>query len=137
LSSAVFDASVVVKWYLPDDTAFDAAVALRRRFDGLAPGLVLTEVANALGKYVRAGRLDIDVACDVVSTLYDDLELVPDNGLIGQAQRMAAELNHTVYDCLYLVLARQRSVPIFTADKRMAVLANELKLDATLLAAAG
>lgn len=135
MSLAVFDASLIVKWYLPDDPVFEAAVGVRRRFDGLAPALVLTEVANALWKYVRAGQLDVDTACDVVLTLHDDLELVADVRLLDSAQRLAAMLNHSVYDCLYLALARQRETPIFTADKRLAGLAESLDLDITLLTA--
>jgi predicted nucleic acid-binding protein len=134
LSRAVLDTSLILKWYLPADPLFERAVAVRERFEGIAPGFMQVELANALWKYVRAGHLDVDSACDVVSSVVDRLELVPDEVLIEAAQRLGAELDHSIYDCLYLALARREALPLVTVDKKLGRLAVALDIDVTVLA---
>lgn len=43
-----------------------------------------------------------------------------DFDLVDHACRLSAEVNHPVYDCVYLALARQTGVPVITADLRFA-----------------
>jgi predicted nucleic acid-binding protein len=132
---AVFDASLILKWYLPSDPLFERAVAARQEIDALAPTLVLAELGNALWKYVRAGLLDVDEACAVVASVSGRLDPVPDSELIETAQRLSAELDHPVYDCLYLALARRENVPLITADRRLASRAEALGLAVDLMRA--
>ncbi len=129
MSRAVFDASLILKWYLPDDPLFAAAVKTREQDEGVSPSLVLAELGNALWKYVRARLLDIDEACAVVSSVRGRLELVDDSLLIEAAQRLSASLMHPVYDCLYIALAQRERIPLVTVDKRLARLAGEVGVD--------
>lgn len=133
MTRAIFDASLILKWYLPTDPLFEKALATRRDVEALAPSLVLAELGNALWRYVRASLLDIDEACAVVGSVEGRLELIPDAELIEAAQRLSADLDHPVYDCLYLALARRESLPLVTVDKRLASRADELKVKAILL----
>ena len=43
---------------------------------------------------------------------------VPTSSLIGAAARLALDLDHPVYDCIYLALALQEGYPVLTADRR-------------------
>lgn len=133
MSRAVFDASLILKWYLPDDALFERAVTIRLGVDAVAPALMLVELANALWKYVRAGLLDIEEACAVVASVSDRIETTPDIDLLEDAQRLSASLQHPVYDCLYLALASKERLPLVTVDKRLAAQANLLGLEVTLL----
>ena len=133
MSRAVFDASLILKWYLPDDALFERAVAIRRGVDAVAPALMLVDLANALWKYVRAGLLDIEETCAVVASVSDRIETTPDIDLLEDAQRLSASLQHPVYDCLYLALASRERLPLVTVDKRLAAQANVLGLEVTLL----
>ena len=55
--SAVFDASVIVKWFV-DDPLADAAIQARRTYAStVAPDLMLIEVANVFRRYVVRGEL--------------------------------------------------------------------------------
>lgn len=136
MSRVVFDASLIMKWYLPDDPLFEDAVAVRDAGEGVAPSFVQVELANALWKYVRAGLLDVDGACAVVSTVAARLELVPDEDLIEAAQRLSASVDHAVYDCLYIALARRDGLALATVDKRLATRASELGVDVRYLSKA-
>ena len=60
--SAVFDASVVVKWFV-DDPLADAAHAARQTFrPAVAPDIMIIELANALRRYVVQRELSPDSA---------------------------------------------------------------------------
>lgn len=128
MSVAVFDANVIVKWYIAADPFFGAALEIQQAYQGAAPALVQVEVANALWKYVRAGIVNLEDACEGVAVLAELIDLTPDNALLGRAQQLSAELDHPVYDCLYLALAQKRACPLVTADKRLAEKARTLDI---------
>ncbi|UKJ74068.1 type II toxin-antitoxin system VapC family toxin [Azospirillum brasilense] len=43
---------------------------------------------------------------------------------MDDAQVLALEFGHPVYDCLYLALARRLGIPVVTADRRFIQLAD-------------
>jgi predicted nucleic acid-binding protein len=52
--------------------------------------------------------------------------LVPSRALLESATRLAIELDHPAYDCLYLALAVENDCRFVTADKR---LVNKIRRD--------
>ncbi len=128
MTLAVVDASIVVRWYVTDDPLHAKALEVKRLYEAIAPTLLLAEVANAMWKYVRIGRMQIEDACESVAVLPDLLTLTDDRLLVGAAQRLSAEINHPVYDCLYMALARREASMLVTADKRLADKARALGL---------
>ena len=90
----------------------------------LAPELMLTEVANALWRLQRAGQLEgagLQQRLERAVALVDHIE--PDRTLQAEALALATHLDHPVYDCLYLVLARQEVAALLRADQRLLKLA--------------
>ena len=124
MTIAVVDASVVVRWYVSDDPLHERALEIRRGYEGIAPAMLQTEVANAFWKYVRVNRMQIDDACESVAVLFDLIVLVEDRLLLSAAQQLSAKHDHPVYDCLYVVLAQREGVRLATADARMAKIAS-------------
>jgi predicted nucleic acid-binding protein len=47
------------------------------------------------------------------------LELASTRSLMEPATRIAIELDHPAYDCIYLALAAERDCPFVTADERL------------------
>ena len=45
--------------------------------------------------------------------------MFPSVGLLAAALDIAIRLEHPVYDCLYLALAREQGVSLITADRRL------------------
>ena len=85
-----------------------------------APRLFVSEVANSLLKYVRAGYSDIDTAAAKAHEAYDLIdEFASDEELMPEALLEAAVSGHPAYDMLYLVLARRRKAALFTRDKKL------------------
>lgn len=132
----VVDASVAIKWYVQQPLTGAARQIAASGDLFIAPDLILAETANAFWKYVRAGQIDADKARAALSTLPEMFEtLCPLLPLTNAALEIAVTLNHPVYDCFYLALARRESAPLVTADRRLAAAAHALPdVEARLLA---
>jgi len=115
------DASIVVKWFVAEPWHDEARCLLSRRVDLYAPDLVLSEFANTIWKKARAKEIpNQEPYLSELSSLSDLISLLPDRELIEQAARMAFEIDHPVYDCLYLACAEATGSGVITADRRLA-----------------
>ena len=120
-AACVVDASVALKWLL-DEEGCDRAVALLDSPALLAPELIHVEIANALWRLTRLGRLTEADAADAFALF----RLLPlrrpgaDRDLAPAALRLARRLDHPVHDCLYLAMAMEAGAPLVTADRRFA-----------------
>ncbi len=117
MTAVVIDASVALKWVLKEEGSEEAAQLAGKPL--LAPTLFLAECSNAL--WAGARRSDLTTA-EVLSRLKAlqsaPVEQIPLDDLIEDAMILALELNHPVYDCIYLALALQRNTVVVTADRR-------------------
>jgi len=126
-SKLVLDASAVVRIIegSPEASVMHEAVLAADLV--LAPELMLTEVANALWRLQRAGQLEasgLQQRLSRAADLVDHIE--PDRTLLAEALALATHLDHPVYDCLYLVLARREVASLLSADRRLLELANKV-----------
>jgi predicted nucleic acid-binding protein len=116
----VVDASVAIKWLVPEIHSAAACRLIDPTLQLWAPDLVYAELGNVLWKKVRRGDLTADEGRRVaarLSTLV--VRIVSAETLVGQAYEMAIALNRTVYDALYAALARDRGIQMVTADLRL------------------
>jgi predicted nucleic acid-binding protein len=120
VSRFVVDASVAVKWYLPEPHD-DCAARLRHEGTDLgAPDLLYAEIANALWKRVRRGELTAAAAGRIVEAVSRlPIEVYPCRMLSGAALQIARSTGLTVYDCLYLATALLTGGVLATADRRL------------------
>lgn len=103
--SVVVDASIAVKWVIAEEGHRDSLL-LSRSQPLIAPDFVLVEAANVLWKKVRIDQLMREQALQGLEFIRGAYaELVPSNGLVGRALSKALQLDHPVYDCLYLACA--------------------------------
>ncbi len=119
MNDVIIDASVAIKWVAPEAMS-EHAVAL---LDGprlAAPDLLVAECANILWKKKVRGEMDADTAILAAQAMERvDIELVPTRPLFAEALRLAIELDHPAYDCIYLALALARDSRFITADERL------------------
>lgn len=123
VTRAVLDANVFVRSAVQQSTGarewLDAIEA--EELDGHVPDLVYAEVGSSLLKYVRADEMNVHdavVALETVVALplrsHRLAELAPG------ALALSVETGLSVYDCCYAVLAEAMSIPLVTADRRLA-----------------
>lgn len=130
-TTAVIDASVAVKWVLPEpDTP--QALAAYRLYDLEAPWLLLPEVSNALWKHGRKGVVDAATAEQMAVGLPRWVRLSVDSNLHAEALALANMHNHPVYDMIYVSLSRKRRIPLLTADLRLERLCRDHDLTQTI-----
>ena len=117
--SLVIDASVAVKWVVLEPGHVEA-VALVKGRSLIAPDIVLVETANVLWRKVRMGTLETRQALEGLEFIGQAFErIVPATDLVARALQLALELDHPVYDCLYLACAEPDRLEILTADERL------------------
>jgi predicted nucleic acid-binding protein len=94
------------------------ADALIARHGGLtAPDFIVCELLNARWKAQRAAAPapDLDFVIDFVGLI----ELEPNISHAAEAAELAERLDHPIYDCFYLAVARARRVKLLTSDERL------------------
>ena len=125
--ACVLDASAAVRLILADPAAAELAERVGGAALVLAPELMLSELANTLWKLQRADRLN---DLDPQELLAEARELVdrlePDRHLQAEALALACHLNHPVYDCVYLALARREAASLISSDRRLNALAERV-----------
>lgn len=118
MSTLVIDASIAIKWVIEEEGT-PQALTLRREAKLLAPELLVAECANILWKKARRNELSREEALLAARLLQTAaIELVPTRFLLAAATRIAIELDHPAYDCLYLALAIENDCRFVTADER-------------------
>ena len=119
MNSVVVEASVAIKWVVDDDCT-QGALAVLQQFGLLSPDLIFAECANILWKKVRLSEITQDEAIEAASLIrIAKIEVLPVRCLVESALRLAIELDHAAYDCVYLALALQNDCPFVTADQRL------------------
>jgi predicted nucleic acid-binding protein len=121
LSAIVVDASVGVKWFVPEIHATEARQWRNGPDELHAPAFFFElEIANILWKKIRRAELtraDADLILGQLSAL--PLARHPEAPLLTSAFDLADRTQRTVYDCLYLALAVQLGGRMLTADQRL------------------
>ncbi len=116
----VLDASAVVELLL--GTATGRAIAERLVDPTLslhAPHLIDVEVAQAMRRYVRGGRLDAEAAAHALEDLrLLDLERHPHEALLDRVWSLRE--NMTAYDAVYVALAEALDSMLLTCDGKLA-----------------
>jgi predicted nucleic acid-binding protein len=121
VSVFVVDASLVVKWFIPEIHSEVARRWLGASHDYVAPDLLFSEAGNAVGKKVRRQELDEDEGRQLVKDLAQvAVETVATRSLLEDALALALTAGITVYDAMYLALAVRLETEVITGDDRFA-----------------
>jgi len=132
--SWVVDASIAVKWVIPEVLSDLADRVRDGEADVLAPDLLLVEVANALWRKTAAKEISVreaDAAFDLVRR--SGIDLRPTGPLLPRAMDVARRLDHPVYDCVYLALAEREGASFVTADQRLLRRLSSRRLDVSIV----
>ena len=134
------DASVVVKWYVSETHSEEARVLLAHRLERFAPDFVLVELANIFWKKARLSEIgDPHAYFQELSRIREAVVLSSSADLIERAAQIAAQIDHPVYDCLYIACAETTGSALITADRRLRdkVAGSPLDVDVQYIGAHG
>lgn len=121
----IVDASVAGKWYLKDEELTAPALRLFEDFTHgrvglLAPDHILYEVPSAIRNAVPRARLDPFQARNSISLfLAAEIPTVRSESLVLMGFDEAHRFGCSLYDGLYLALARTSRLPLVHADGRL------------------
>ena len=129
----ILDTSVIFKWYVKSgeaDTA-KADLILEKFVAGAEnikiPDLLIYELSNAL---FFCKRLSLRDKQSAIAKLFDlDIEIIPINkNNIAESILIADQQNITIYDAIYLALAKDFNEPLVTANPKHQKLSKNYKV---------
>lgn len=115
----VVDASVAIKWFFAENFNSEADCLLSGDYYLCAPDFILLEASSVLWKKRRhgeIGNLDDSITLAILREAFK--ELIPASTLTERILEIAKELEHSVYDCVYLSTAEILKGKVVTADWR-------------------
>lgn len=125
MSVFVVDASVVVKWFVPEIHSEAAQRLLTLPHEYLAPDLLFAETANTIWKKIRRGELEAAEGQRLVTDVGRiAVETVSCRALAEDAHALANATGRSVYDALYVALAIRLDTRLITADDRLEAALN-------------
>jgi predicted nucleic acid-binding protein len=128
VNSVIVDASVGVKW-LPlfaGEALIDRAKHLLRllavdEVSLIVPDLFWIEISSALCKAVRRGDCDPSEASQALVEVQGlALKTIPSTDLVNSAQNIAIQYGRSIYDSVYVALAKATRFELVTADEKLA-----------------
>ena len=119
--TVVVDASVALKWVLPEKDTQNALDLWDEWQDAaelvVAPPIFRAEVTNALHKRARRGDISHLDALEMLGSLLGIVAIREPEGLYTSALSLSDELDMSAsYDALYLALAESVRCEVWTAD---------------------
>src|ERR1035437_4578115 len=106
MTPLVIDASIAVKWFIPELHSINALRLLDAGCELLAPDLIFAEFGNVLWKKWMRKELESEVISPMLADLSRmRLRIAPTAVLADQAADIAVTHRRSFYDSIYLALA--------------------------------
>ena len=117
----VIDASIAVKWFLPEVYSEKALEILGEDAAFMAPEFLKLEFDSVLSKWCRSGRLEKSISMEIRHTFRELPITYIDHGTVENiAFHYASHAPVTLYDALYLMTAELYEARVVTADAKLA-----------------
>lgn len=115
----IVDTNIIGYLYLTGEWTAQAEDALKRDADWAAPLLWRSEMRSVLVSYIRKGILRLE---DVAQIMDEALRLMRGGEyqvISSEVLRLAAGSKCSAYDCEFVALAQDLSVPLVTVDRQV------------------
>ena len=119
MNPLVVDASVVIAYLLDEEESYRVHPLFNDGRRLMGPALLHVEVSNAIWKCFRKELIsaaDLDLAIDRLGAL--GIDTAPADTVWRHALTLAVDLNHPVYDCVYLATTIRTGSQLVTLDER-------------------
>ena len=119
MSGFVVDASVAIKWFIPEIHSEAALLARRSRQRLHVPAFMTLELGNVIAKKIRRRELTRENGKTILKEVQHlPLQRHADDRLFPAAYELALDTQQSLYDCLYLALAEAVDGRMITADRK-------------------
>jgi predicted nucleic acid-binding protein len=120
LTPVVVDASVAMKWFVPEGLSAEAVRLLDGDFELMAPDLLYPEFGNVLWEKISRGEIPRAEGAAILDGLGKiPFVVIAAPPLLEAALEIALATRRTVYDSLYVAAAVSRNCALVTADERL------------------
>lgn len=120
MRSTVIDASVAIKWFLPEPHSSNALKLLETGDELLAPDLIFAECGTVLWKKWLRRELEAEVIPAILGDLQRmNMRIVPTSMLSEETVKIAVTYRRSFYDSIYLALAVAADGRLVTADEKL------------------
>jgi predicted nucleic acid-binding protein len=116
----VVDASVAVKWFVAEPDSVQAATIFAADRTLLAPEHALGEIGEVLVRLDRRGEIGREQLSAATRRVLWRLALTAASPMFLRATTIASDASVSVYDALYVAAAERWTIPLVTADARLA-----------------
>ena len=128
------DASVAAMWFVPQKHSDRASLYLASDYQLVAPDLILLEIGSVLLKAVGRKELTAAESRDVLRSLLPGaLRIVTAAEHAETAFGIAQRFGGSIYDAVYIAVARALDIPVLTNDRGLARVAERAKVRALLV----
>ena len=124
----VIDANVAIKWFVTESLHAEARHLLGGGDDLHAPDFLVVELANVAWKKAKRQEITRQQAEQISTACLDGVPVLhASSALVERATRIALDLDHPVYDCIYIACAEAVGGVLVTADEKMMRTAENTK----------
>ena len=131
-TSISIDASVAIKTIVEERFSDLARKLIAENDLILAPAHAYAEITEIIYRKHIAGDIDEKQALMAIERLPRILTLVPLDAIMADAFRIAKEIRHSVYDCLYVAAALKCGTTLVTADTKLVLKCRGTRLSETV-----
>lgn len=94
-----------------------------------APSFLRLEVVNILRKHHFFNSVSLEIINFYEEQIFSLITaFVPDSELFNTAKKLSFQINHPIYDCLFLALALETSDTFATSDQKLSAKAASLNI---------
>lgn len=115
----VVDTNVIVYLFLPGERSAQAEQLLARDIHWVAPVLWRSELRNVLATYLNKKLMELEDALHIVAEAEKLMKESEYQVVSSQVLKLTAESGCSAYDCEFVALAMDLSVPFITSDRKL------------------
>ena len=115
----VVDTNILAHFWLPSDQTDLAEHVFQFDPEWAAPILWQSEFRNVVAAYMRKSLVDYDIAVQIIQEAEQQMADTTFSVQSWQVMRLVEGSSCSAYDCEFVALAQEASIPLVTSDRQI------------------